>query len=130
PCLTVVKMLLIAVGTFLTVIVSTARAIDDTPSQTNSNQLNQLLVSDVFETTPNKNAAGEGYATGEFRFLKFPGDVRQYLFSARASYGVTDQIAVGGWAPVYNARTANGDSHTGVGDITLFAQYKFDQLIN
>ena len=107
-----------------------AAADDETSSQTNSNQLNQLLISDVFETTPNKNLAGEGYATGEFRFLKFPGDPRQYQFALKGEYGITNLLAAGGWIPVYHAKIEEGDSHTGIGDITLFAQYKLDQLVN
>jgi hypothetical protein len=104
-----------------------ARA-QQTPSQTNSDQLNQLLVSDVFETTPNKNAAGEGYINGEFRYLDFGHDVKQYLYEIKGDYGITDQITVGGWLPIYNTKV--GDSHTGIGDITFFGQYKFDQIIN
>ncbi|HSV15885.1 MAG TPA: hypothetical protein VLI90_16605, partial [Tepidisphaeraceae bacterium] len=99
-----------------------------TPSQTNSDQLNQLIVSDVFETTPNKNAAGEGYINGEFRYLDFGHDIKQYLYELKGDYGITDQITVGGWLPIYDAKV--GDSHTGIGDITFFGQYKFDQLIN
>ncbi len=101
-----------------------------TPSQTNSNQLNQLLVSDVFETTPNKNAAGEGYVNAEFRFVKYPGDVKQYLYDVKGEYALTDQLAVGGWVPLYNAKLGSTGSHTGFGDVTFFGQYKLDQLIN
>lgn len=99
-----------------------------TPSQTNTNQLNQLFISDVFSTTPNHNAAGEAWFNGEFRFLKFPGSVKQYLFEVKGAYGITDQLTVGGWIPVYNAKV--GSSHTGLGDITIFGQYKLDQLVN
>jgi len=41
---------------------------EQTPSQTNSDQLNQLLVSDVFETTPDKNAAGRDTSPLNFGF--------------------------------------------------------------
>jgi len=100
-----------------------------TPSQTNSNELNQLIDSDVFSTTANHNAAGEAWVNGEFRFLQFPQNTNQYLFELKGAYAFTDQITVGGWLPIDNAKI-NGDTHTGLGDITFFGQYKLDQLVN
>lgn len=109
-------------------VVAAPASAQQTPSQTNTNELNQLLNSDVFSTTANHNAAGEAWVNGEFRFLKFPGSVKQYLFEVKGAYAITDQITVGGWVPIYNAKI--GTSHTGLGDITFFGQYKLDQLVN
>jgi hypothetical protein len=120
-------LLLSAVGLALFAPAPVARA-QQTPSQTTSEQLNQLFISDVFETTPNKNAAGEGYVSGEFRFLQFPHDFNQYLFEIKGDYGITDQITAGGWMPIYHSD--DGEDHTDFGDVTFFGQYKFDQLIN
>src|SRR3954451_11156199 len=110
-------ILLSAAGLSLLATAGSARA-QVTPSQTNSDQLNQLIVSDVFETTPNKNAAGEGYINGEFRYLDFGHGVKQYLYELKGDYGITDQITVGGWLPIYDAKVT--DDHTGIGDVTFF----------
>jgi hypothetical protein len=121
--------LLPALGLAAAALVATPASAQVTPSQTNSNQLNQLINSDVFSTTANHNAAGEAWVNGEFRFLKFPGDTKQYLFEVKGAYAFTDQITVGGWIPIYNTKL-NDDSHTGLGDLTIFGQYKLDQLVN
>lgn len=97
-----------------------------TPSQTNTNQLNQLF---LFENTPDICAAGEGYLTGDFRFFKLPGNNREYRYQLQGQYGVTDQIAAGAFVPVVTPDRAT-TTRTGLGDITLYAQYKFDQLID
>ena len=96
-----------------------------TASQLTSNQLDQLF---SFETTPDKNAAREGYLTAEFSFEKFPGSRRQYRETLQGEYGITDQWAAGAFIPV--GTTELDRTHTGVGDITFFGQYKFDKFIN
>ncbi len=98
---------------------------DATPSQTNTNQFNQLF---QFETTPDVCAAGEGYLSGQFNYLKFPGPVREFRYQVQGQYGVTDQVAVGAYVPVIHADFDG--SHTGVGDVGIYGQYKFDRLIN
>ena len=99
--------------------------LQSTASELGSNQLDQLF---SFETTPDKNAKNEGYVTAEFSFLKFPGSRRQFRETVQGEYGITDQWAAGAFIPV--GTTELGHTHTGVGDITFFGQYKFDKLIN
>jgi hypothetical protein len=98
---------------------------DLTPSQTNTNQLNQLFIS---ETTPDICAAGEEYVTGSFTFLRFRGQDREYRYQLQGQYGFTDQIAAGAYVPGITAKQISTDS--GLGDITVYAQYKLDQFIN
>lgn len=98
---------------------------DLTPSQTNTKQLNQLF---EFETTPDICAAGESYVTGRFDFLKFPGTVKEYRYQLQGQYAFTDQIAAGGFVP--GITSVLNHTHTGVGDITLYAQYKLDRFIS
>jgi hypothetical protein len=98
---------------------------DLTPSQSNTTQLNQLF---AFENTPDICAAGEGYVTGEFEFLKFPGSVKEYRYQVQGQYGFTDQIAAGAFVPVVNTNVAG--TLTGFGDVGIYGQYKFDQFIN
>jgi len=98
---------------------------DLTPSQTNTNQLNQLL---TFETTPDICAAGEGYVSGDFDFLKFTGSTKEYRYQIQGQYGFTDQIAGGVYVPGVTAQI--GTTYSGLGDITLYGQYKMDQFIN
>jgi hypothetical protein len=95
-----------------------------TTSQATSNQLNQLF---VFETTNNKSAANEGYATLSFAYLKFPHKVFEYRYQVQAQYSFTNQLAVGGFVPLIHARLA--DTNTGFGDLTFYGQYKLDQLV-
>ena len=102
----------------------TEQAIDQTPSQTNTNQVNQLF---LFETTPNVCAAGEGYVSGQVLYLnRFPTAGQQFRFQVQGQYGVTDQWAVGGYLP----GVVNEFADDGVGDLGLYAQYKFDRFIN
>ena len=103
----------------------TEEPVDQTPSQTNTNQFNQLF---QFETTPDLCAAGEGYLSGQFNYLKFPGDVRQYRYQIQGQYGITDQIAAGAFIPVIHSEF-NG-KHTDLGDVGIYGQYKFDRLVN
>ncbi len=103
----------------------TEQPADQTPSQTNTNQFNQLF---QFETTPDVCAAGEGYLSGQFNYLKFPGPVREYRYQIQGQYGITDQIAAGAYIPVLH--TDFGGDHTGTGDVGLYGQYKFDRFIN
>ena len=103
----------------------TEQPADQTPSQTNTNQFNQLF---QFETTPDVCAAGEGYLSGQFNYLKFPGSVREYRYQIQGQYGITDQVAAGAFIPVVHADYEG--SHTGTGDVGLYGQYKFDRLIN
>ncbi len=98
---------------------------DQTSSQTNTNQFNQLF---QFETTPNVCAAGEGYISGQFNYLKFPGAIRQYRYQIQGQYGITDQIAAGAFIPVLH--TEFDGKHTGFGDVGIYGQYKFDRVIN
>jgi hypothetical protein len=98
---------------------------DETPSQTNSNQLNQLF---QFETTPDICAAGEGYATANFDFVKYPGTNKVYRYQLGGQYGLTDQIAVGAYIPLISSKT-NG-THFGFGDVGIYGQYKLDKIIN
>jgi hypothetical protein len=100
---------------------------DLTPSQTNTNQLNQLF---EFETTPDICAAGEAYVTADFNFLKFPGSEKQYRYQLQGQYAFTDQIAVGGFVPGITTADLLNHTYTGLGDITLYGQYKLDQFIN
>jgi hypothetical protein len=102
-----------------------AKVQDLTPSQTNTNQLNQLF---QFETTPDICAQGEGYITGNFDFLKYPGTTKQYRYQIQGQYAFTDQIAVGGFLPGITSKTTRTSS--GLGDFTIYAQYKLDQFIN
>ena len=101
------------------------KAPDLTPSQTNSNQLNQLF---QFETTPDTSAAGEGYATLDLNFLKFPGSTKSYRYQLQGQYAFTDQIAVGAFIPVVTAQ--NPTTRTGFGDVGIYGQYKLDGFIN
>jgi len=98
---------------------------DLTPSQTNSNQLNQLF---QFENTPDICAAGEGYLSADFTYLKFPGTTKQYRYQLQGQYGFTDQIAAGAFIPVVTADINHAD--TGIGDVGIYGQYKLDQIIN
>jgi hypothetical protein len=98
---------------------------DLTPSQSNSNQLNQLF---QFETTADTSAAGEAYVSGSFDFLKYPGTTKQFRYQLQGQYAFTDQIAAGGFVP--GITTKLNHSYTGLGDIDLYAQYKLDQIIN
>jgi hypothetical protein len=98
---------------------------DETPSQTNNNQLNQLF---QFETTPDICAAGEGYATFNFDFVKYPGNSKVYRYQLAGQYGITDQIAVGAIVPLISSRTTG--THFGLGDIDIYGQYKLDKIIN
>ena len=98
---------------------------DLTPSQSNSNQLNQLF---QFETTPNICAKGEGYLTTDFTYLKYPGSTKQYRYEMQGQYGFTDQIAIGGYVP--GITTTDNGTESGLGDIGIYGQYKFDKLIN
>jgi hypothetical protein len=102
-----------------------ANEADLTPSQSNTNQLNQLF---QFETTPDMCAEGEAYVTGNFDFVKYPGNTKVYRYQIQGQYGVTDQIAVGGFLPLISSKT-NG-THFGLGDIGIYAQYKLDRIIN
>jgi hypothetical protein len=104
---------------------TTARA-QQTSSQSSSEQLNQLF---LFETTPNKSAAGEAYASAEFTLLGFPHEVKQYRYQLQGQYSITNQLAVGGFLP-YLDNTFSGGSNDGFGDLTFYAQYKLDQFIN
>ena len=97
-----------------------------TPSQTNTNQLNQLF---ELETTPDICAQGEGYLTADFRYLKFPGDHRQYRYQLQGQYGITDHLAAGAYVPGITLDDAAG-THTGFGDVVLYGQYKLDQVVN
>jgi hypothetical protein len=99
--------------------------VDETPSQMNSTQLNQLF---QFETTPDICAAGEAYVTANFDYLKFPGSVKEYRYQVQGQYGLTDQIAVGAYIPVISAKTRGTD--TGFGDVGIYGQYKLDKFIN
>jgi hypothetical protein len=96
-----------------------------TPSQTNTNQLNQLF---QFDGTPDICAAGEGYITGDFNYLKYPGTTKEYRYQIQGQYGFTDQIAGGVFIPVITSDM--GHTNTGMGDVGIYGQYKFDQLIN
>ena len=101
-----------------------------TPAQRGNPQLNQLF---GFEATPNICAAGEGYLSGQFNLLEREDTFRQYRFQLQGQYGITDQIAVGAFVPViYNQGLGffDGDDFTGVGDIGIYGQYKFDKLID
>ncbi len=98
---------------------------DQTPSQTNSNQLNQLF---QFETTPDICAAGEAYVTGNFDFIKYPGTTKVYRYQLQGQYGITDQIAVGAFVPLISSKTRG--THFGLGDIGIYGQYKLDKIIN
>ena len=103
----------------------TEQELDLTPSQTNTNQLNQLL---TFETTPDICAAGEGYLAVDFSFLKFPGQTKEYRYQLQGQYGFTDQIAGGAFVPGITSEL--GTTNSGLGDITLYAQYKFDKFVS
>jgi hypothetical protein len=105
---------------------STASA-EQTTSQATSNQLNQLFEA---ETTPNKSAQGEGYASGEFAYLSFKHEQYQIRFQLQGQYSFTDQLAVGGLVPLIQADFNGPGSNFGFGDITFYAQYKLDQIIN
>jgi len=100
---------------------------DLTPSQTNTNQLNQLF---QLETTPDICAAGEAYVTADFNFLKYPGSLKQYRYQLQGQYGLTDQIALGGFVPGITTQDLLNHTYTGLGDITLYGQYKLDQFVN
>lgn len=112
-------------GLTLSAMLTSSAAAQQTTSQATSNQLNQLFEA---ETTNNKSAAGEGYVTGEFAFVKFPGDVKQYRFQLQGQYSFTDQLAVGGFIPLVDSKVTS--SSFGFGDITFYGQYKLDQLVN
>jgi hypothetical protein len=97
-----------------------------TTSQSSSDQLNQLF---LFETTPNKSAAGEAYASADFTLLGFPHSAKQYRYQIQGQYSITNQIAVGGFIP-YLDNTFTGGNNDGFGDVTFYGQYKLDQFIN
>ena len=102
----------------------TEQPADQTPSQTNTNQFNQLF---LLQTTPNVCAAGEGYVSAQFLyFSRFPTAGQQFRAQLQGQYGVTDQWAVGGYLP----GVVNEFASDGVGDLGIYAQYKFDRLIN
>ncbi len=103
----------------------TTKDLDLTPSQSNNNQLNQLF---AFETTPDICAAGEAYITGDFDFSKYPGSTKQFRYQLQGQYGITDQLAIGGFAPGISTKIKR--TQTGIGDIDLYAQYKLDQFVN
>jgi hypothetical protein len=103
----------------------TENELDLTPSQSNTNQLNQLL---TFETTPDICAQGEGYFSVDFSFLKFPGQTKEYRYQLQGQYGFTDQIAGGAFVPGITSEL--GTTNSGLGDITLYAQYKFDKFVS
>ncbi len=107
-------------------LVQSAGAQPNTTSQATSSQLNQLF---GFETTPNKSAMGEWYATGEFRFLDFEHSVKQYLYQVQGQYSFTEQLAVGGILPFQDV-SFHGGSNDGMGNTVFYAQYKLDQLVN
>ena len=98
---------------------------DQTPSQTNTNQLNQLF---QFETTPDMCAEGEAYVTANFDFVKYPGNSKVYRYQIQGQYGITDQVAVGAYLPLISSKTKG--THFGLGDVGLYGQYKFDRIIN
>lgn len=98
---------------------------NETSSQENSSQLNQLF---FFENTNDKSARNEGYASGQFAYLKFQHSIEQYRFQAQAQYSFTDQLAVGGLIPLIHAHIPN-NNNTGLGDILIYGQYKLDQII-
>lgn len=98
---------------------------DTTASQMGSNQLDQLF---SFETAPNKSDAREGYLTAEFSFAKYAGLRKEFRETLQGEYGITDQIAAGAFIPV--VATARANTHAGLGDVTLFGQYKFDKIID
>jgi len=106
-------------------IAGNARA-QQSSSQLSSEQLNQLF---IFETTPDKSAAGEAYASAQFTLLGFPHDAKQFRYQLQGQYSITDQIAVGGFLP-YVDNTFAGGSNDGFGDVTFYGQYKLDQFIN
>ena len=107
---------------------TTMSAVVPTPSQRDNPQLNQLF---QFEATPNICAAGEGYLSGQFNYLRLFSDFNQYRYQLQGQYGVTDQVAVGAYVPyLYNSNRFNDRTTNGVGDVVLYAQYKFDQLID
>ena len=95
-----------------------------TTSQSTSNQLNQLF---FFETTNNKSAAQEAYVSGEFAYLDYSGPPYQYRYQVQGQYSFTDQLALGGFVPVIHSKLIN--TNTGLGDLTLYGQYKLDQII-
>jgi hypothetical protein len=109
---------------------------DLTPAQLRTNQFNQLF---NFEATPDICAAGEGYLSGQFAFL---GDYHgadgvgashsagdELRVQAQGQYGITDQVAVGGSLPFISNPDGVHGGATGFGDVDLFGQYKFDQII-
>lgn len=98
---------------------------DFTPSQTNTNQLNTLL---TFETTPDMCAAGEGYFSIDLQYEKFPGKVSNFRYQLQGQYAFTDQIAAGAYIPGITAELSS--THSGLGDITFYGQYKLDQWIS
>ena len=110
----------------------TEQPADVTPSQTNTNQFNQLF---QFETTPDICAAGEGYLSGQGKYVRYGADNEQVRGTVQGQYGVTDQIAVGAYVPVVYNRAPTGvggrtQSSTDTGDVGLYGQYKFDKLVN
>ena len=103
-----------------------------TPSQLGNPQLNQLF---ELEATPDICAAGEGYLSGQFSYVQFRrnGSSNKYRFQVQGQYGVTNQIAVGGYIPgIVNEGTGYfaGESNGGTGDVVAYAQFKFDRLID
>lgn len=89
-----------------------------------SSQLNQLF---LFETTNNKLAKGEGYATLSLDYAKFPGQFDEYRYQFQTEYALTNRFALGGFIPVISTHEAS--PNVGFGDIVVYGQYKLDQLI-
>lgn len=94
-------------------------------SQFSSTQLNQLF---LFENTPNKSAAGEGYVSGHFSFMDFPHRISTERYEVQGEYAFSDQFAVGGIIPIIH-NNIPGNSSTGFGDITPYIQAKLDSVI-
>src|SRR5271155_2903448 len=94
-------------------------------SQTSSTQLNQLF---IFESTPNKSDAGEGFIDGQFRYGDYKIDSKQIYYQVQGQYSFTPQLAVGGSLPFYD--TQDGGNNSGLGDLAIYGQYNLDQFIN
>lgn len=111
-------------GTFAAMAALCATALPASASQNGSEQLNSLLTL----STPDKNDKGEFYATGYFNFTRIP-NVKEYNFGVDGEYGITDQLAVGANIPISSIDVENGNSHTGFGDISVFAQLNLDSFL-
>ena len=107
------------------------------PPQEDRHQLNQLF---QFEATPDVCAAGEAYVSGQGNYFDdFPGaggldpfgyslKGQEVRLQVQGQYGITDQIAVGGYLPFID--NLKSGASTGLGDIGLYAQYKLDRVID